>query len=128
MTAPTGTNGDTATENPKTVSRKEPERTATTGKDGDDRPERSRRGKGGRRSRPIPRSKPLRRCSSTTGERRKIDLIGPSLERGLSGPIKRLSGTGSVSTDQSRHIRSPIPRADTPRTAVAAFWGRERIG
>lgn len=29
----------------KTVSRKEPERTATTGKDGDNRPKKSRRGK-----------------------------------------------------------------------------------
>ena len=81
-----------------------------------------------RRSCSILHSKSLRRCSSATGERGKINPFGPSSERGLSSPIKRLSGTGSVSTDQSRHIRSPIPRADTPRTAVAAFWGRERIG
>ena len=34
----TRTDGDTTTENPKTVSRKELERTATTGKDSDNRP------------------------------------------------------------------------------------------
>jgi len=36
--ATTGKDGDTITENPKTVSRKELERTATTGKDSDNRP------------------------------------------------------------------------------------------
>ena len=45
--ATTGKSGGTATENPKTVSRKEPGRSATTGKDGDNRHKKSQRGKEG---------------------------------------------------------------------------------
>lgn len=90
--ATTGTSSGTATKHPKTVSRNKPERSATTGTDGDDRPERRQREEGGRRGPPMSRSKSLREDFGTAGERGKIDPTGPSPERGLSSPLKRLSG------------------------------------
>ena len=100
--ATTGTAGDTIAETPKTVSRKEPGRSATTGAGGDNRPKRSRRGKGGRRSRSILRSKSLGGDFGTAGKRGKIDSTRPSLEQGLSGPIKRVGGTGSTPSSRPR--------------------------
>lgn len=40
----------------------------------------------------MSRSKSLREDFGTAGERGKIDPTGPSPERGLSSPLKRLSG------------------------------------
>jgi hypothetical protein len=72
------------------------------------------------------RSKSLRGDSSATGERGKTNPFGPSLERGFSGPIKGLSGIVPAFPNRPSPNRSPTPRAEAPRSAVAAFRGRER--
>ena len=80
----------------KTVSRKEFERTATTGTVGDDRPKRHQRGKG---RTAISFDAPLETASKMLQRyegRGKIEPFDPSLEQDLSGPIKRLIRTGSA--------------------------------
>jgi len=60
------------------------------------------------------RSKSLYGDFGTAGKRGKTDSTGPSLERGLSGPIKRLSGTGSAFSNRPSPNSVPNPTRRCP--------------
>ena len=107
----------------KTVSRKEFERSATTGTVGNNRPEKSQRGKVERRDRLIPRSKAIPRCSNATEGRGKIDPFRSLLDPSFSSPIKRLSGTGSALSDSADVPSVPDPQRRCPENRRSGFLG-----